>query len=96
MNSQEYIIETQCGYFCEPVELKIVEGKKVYHGYIDVPKEIATTYPDKPAALRAIDKFNIQKSVRGIVAGSTNGQHRSPARLPVRTNSQVLSWKKDS
>ncbi len=89
--AQEYIIETQCGFFCEPIELKIVQGKNVYHGYVDAPKEFATVYTTKGAAITAISKFEIQKNVIGIVP--IHAERRPRARqIPANQKSRVLPW----
>lgn len=96
MTSQEFIIETQCGYFCEPVELKIIDGNKVYRGYVDVPQAIATVYPDRASALRAIERFDICKKDRGIVASGKCALRMPRMHLHESTQRQVISWKKGS
>lgn len=91
MEEQEFIIETQCGFFCEPIELKIVDGKNVYHGYVDAPKEFATVYSNKGAAITAISKFEIQKSVVGIIP--VHVERRPRGRLmPANQKTRVVPW----
>ena len=91
----EYIIETRAGYFCEPIELKIVNCERVYYGFLDVPLAIASAYPDRPAALRAIDRFKIMNSVCGIIPVEKNGRRRVNFSLPARMRNSVGAWKKD-
>jgi hypothetical protein len=72
-----------------------VDGKKVYCGYVDVPLAIATAYADRQAALHAIDRFNIDNQVCGIVAVEKNGRHKANTALPVLMRKHVSSWKKE-
>lgn len=54
----EVVIETRLGYFQEVSEK---------HFLIDVPKEMATTYPDPAAAREVVKKFRLDE--RDLVAG---------------------------